>query len=128
MPTAPTSNILYLVILPIIYIDRISQLPLFARIGTTVTTTPVAGGYGTGAFGTGPYGVAEPAQAEQIMTVFPNKEFATRFFPDEVEKYVQAFAKVASSSLTGGHVKGYEYFTEPMPDGRVIIGVVQNVE
>lgn len=64
---------------------------------------------------------------EQILTLLPGKDFATHFFPDEVEGYIETFTARADKYLTGGHVKGFELHKEETDDGRVIVRVVQNV-
>lgn len=63
---------------------------------------------------------------EQVLTLMPDKNFATRFFPDELSQYVVTF-KNRLGLLTGGHVQGYEFHVENEADGRVIVRVVQNV-
>ena len=63
---------------------------------------------------------------EQILTVFPDRNFATEFFPDEVDGYIQTF-KNREKYLTGGHVTGWDVRKEPTADGRVIVRVVQHV-
>jgi hypothetical protein len=63
---------------------------------------------------------------EQVLTLYPDKNFATEFFPDEVDKYIALFQN-RSKHLTGGHVKEYKIFQEKTLDGRVIVQVVQNV-
>ncbi len=63
---------------------------------------------------------------EQTLTLLPNKEFATEFPTDEVGLYLGLFNS-RSRYFTGGRVAGYESFTEPAGDGRVIVRVVQNV-
>ncbi|MGH7746548.1 MAG: hypothetical protein ACREQ5_17575, partial [Candidatus Dormibacteria bacterium] len=45
---------------------------------------------------------------EQALTLFSDKNFATEFFPDEVEGYIATFKSRADMYLTGGHVTGYE--------------------
>ena len=64
---------------------------------------------------------------EQTLTLYPSREFATKFFKDEVQSYIKAFKWRADKYLTGGHVVGYELFTEDTDDGRVIVRVMQNV-
>lgn len=64
---------------------------------------------------------------EQAVTLFPDKEFATRFYPDEVDGYILFFQRRADNYLTGGHVAGYECVKESTEDGRVIVRVIQNV-
>jgi hypothetical protein len=114
----PKSNILYLNVLPLVYVN-LSGFNPFRNLGS-----PPGGS--DSFFGSGSYATPEQ-QAEQVLTVFPDKNFATKFFPDEVERYIQEFAK-ATGSLVGGHVVGYSYYKEPTDDGRVIVKVIQNVE
>ena len=64
---------------------------------------------------------------EQTLTLFPDKNLATEFFPDEVEAYMLTFKNRGDKYLTGGHVKKYEVSTEPTDDGRVIVVVTQHV-
>lgn len=64
---------------------------------------------------------------QQVLTLMPEKNFATRFFDDEVNNHILTF-KNRAKYLTGGHVKDYEFFKEPQPDGRIIVRVVQYVE
>jgi hypothetical protein len=63
---------------------------------------------------------------EQILTLMPEKTFATRFFDDEVNQYIQTF-KNRLALLTGGHVQSYEFHQEKQDDGRYVVRVVQNV-
>ena len=70
---------------------------------------------------------AEFGKTEQVLTLFPDRKFATAFLPDEVDGYVATFKHRAETYLTGGHVTGYTIFREPIPDGRVIVRVVQDV-
>jgi hypothetical protein len=67
---------------------------------------------------------------EQVLTLFPIKELATEFFPDEVEKYITTFQGRADKYLTGGHVTKYEVRQEPglRGDGRIIVRVIQHVQ
>jgi hypothetical protein len=64
---------------------------------------------------------------EQILTLFPDKSFATVFFEDEVQSYISTFKNRADRYLSGGHVAGYDCHQEPVEDGRVIVRVTQNV-
>ena len=68
----------------------------------------------------------EFGKTEETLTLFPDRNFATEFFPDEVEGYVTTF-KNRIQYLIGGHSKNYEVFTENTDDGRVIVRVVQHV-
>jgi hypothetical protein len=101
MPT----NRLYLAVLPIIHLT-ISTAPVlpFLRHGT----------------------VQVPQATEQVLTLFPDRNFATEFYPDEVEGYIKIFMQMARS-LTGGHVSHYELIQQPTDDGRVVVMVEQHV-
>ena len=59
---------------------------------------------------------------EETVTLFPDRNFATHFFPDEVDAYIEAF-KSRTQWQVGGHSKGYEFFKERTPEGRVIPGL-----
>jgi hypothetical protein len=63
---------------------------------------------------------------EEVLTLFPDRNFATEFFPDEVNGYIETF-KNRQKYLTGGHVKGWDIHQEPTADGRVIVRVIQHV-
>jgi hypothetical protein len=64
---------------------------------------------------------------EETLTLFPDRNFATEFFPDEVEGYIATFRN-RLKFLTGGHVTGWEIHPEPTDDGsRVVVRVVQIV-
>jgi hypothetical protein len=64
---------------------------------------------------------------EQFITLFPDRNFATEFYEDEVQFYIDAF-KASIPALTGGHSKAFEFTKEPTVDGeRVIVRVVQHV-
>ncbi len=65
-------------------------------------------------------------QTEQVLTLLPDKSFATEFFPDEVESFIQVFRN-RIGHLVGGHVTGYEFEKESAKNGRVIVRVTQNV-
>jgi hypothetical protein len=64
---------------------------------------------------------------EQFLTMFPDRNFATEFFEDEVDTYISTFERRANRYLVGGHVKSYSFEKEPTGDGRVIVKVVQHV-
>ena len=66
-------------------------------------------------------------KVEQILTLLPDKDFATVFFRDEVDRYERMF-KNRTDLLMGGHVKGYDFSHEETESGRVIVRVTQNVE
>jgi hypothetical protein len=63
---------------------------------------------------------------EQTLTLLPNRDFATEFYPDEVQAYLTMFQN-RIKYLTGGHVTGYELRQEKTADGRVVVRVTQNV-
>jgi hypothetical protein len=63
---------------------------------------------------------------EQTLTLLPNRDFATEFFPDEVEGYIAMFRN-RIKYLTGGHVIGYDFEIQNAPNGRVVVRVLQNV-
>jgi hypothetical protein len=65
-------------------------------------------------------------KVEQILTLLPEKNFATVFFRDEVEQFVRMF-KSREEFLVGGHVKSYDFEQEETESGRVIVRVTQNV-
>ena len=64
---------------------------------------------------------------EQVLTLFPQRDFATEFFKDEVQGYIDILKSQANRYLTGGHVQSYVVSTEETEDGRFIVKVLQNV-
>lgn len=64
---------------------------------------------------------------EQTLTLLPDKNFATEFYPEEVQAYIDLFENRAKKYLSGGHVEGYHLQKEPTEDGRFIVRVTQNV-
>jgi hypothetical protein len=50
--------------------------------------------------------------AEQVMTLFPDKNFAKSFFPDEVEIYINLF-RFGTGWSGRGHVVGYDFVAGP---------------
>lgn len=64
---------------------------------------------------------------EQVMTLLPDRDFATEFFPEEVDRYIQTFRSAARQQFTGGHVKSYEFQKHTTDEGRVYVVVTQNV-
>lgn len=72
-------------------------------------------------------GITNYGFTEQVLTLLPDRKFATSFFPDEVEGYILAM-KHREQYIKGGHVTGYEYQKENTSDGRVRVRVVQIVE
>jgi hypothetical protein len=103
MPKTQLQNVLYLSVLPLVRIAAMMD---------------------------GPGGVPTPLHGvvEQSLTLFADKKFATEFFPDEVEGFVDFFRKYAESYLTGGHVKRYTYEKERVESGRIVVRVTQYVE
>lgn len=63
---------------------------------------------------------------EELLTLFPDRNFATEFFEDEVDRYIDVF-KNRQKYLTGGHVTSWELHKEPIGNGRFIVRVVQHV-
>jgi hypothetical protein len=66
-------------------------------------------------------------QTREYLTLFPDANFATEFFPDEVDAYIAAF-HARSRGLVGGHVTGYTYEKETAVSGRVRVKVIQHVQ
>ncbi len=64
---------------------------------------------------------------EQVLTLLPDKQFASAFFPEEVDTYIQVF-KNREIYLVGGHVAGYNIEKEPASGGRYYVRVTQNVQ
>jgi hypothetical protein len=64
---------------------------------------------------------------EQVMTLFPDKNFATFFSADEVDNFLQMFKKRAETYLKSGNVIGYEFQKIPTANGMFIVKVIQNV-
>jgi hypothetical protein len=64
---------------------------------------------------------------EQVMTLLPDRTFATQFSPAEVDSYVMTFQNRADSYLKGGNVVGYEVKKEQTATGMVIVKVIQHV-
>jgi hypothetical protein len=72
----------------------------------------------------GPFGFG---LTEQTLTLFPDRNLATEFFPDEVESYMATVKNRADKYLSGGHVTHYDVSTEATDDGRMIVVVIQHV-
>jgi len=64
---------------------------------------------------------------EQIITVVPDKKWATSFFQDEVDDYKSIFQRRAEKYLSVGHSIAWEFSDEEQPDGRVVVRVTQHV-
>lgn len=102
-PAMP-SNELYVAVLPLMRIPPLSYGPRIRLPGVVRTSGSV----------------------EQFMTLFPSKEFASEFFPDEAEYYLDLVRSYVNS-ITGGRVIRYEVSPENTADGRIIVKVVQYV-
>lgn len=63
---------------------------------------------------------------EDVLTLYPNRDFATNFFPDEVDFFVKLMRR-RFQNMMGGHVVNYEIELEPTDDGRTIIKITQIV-
>jgi hypothetical protein len=63
---------------------------------------------------------------EQVLTLVPDKNFATAFFAEDVDTYINVF-KNRESYFVGNHVTGYDYEREPKGDGRFHVKVIQHV-
>lgn len=65
---------------------------------------------------------------EQVLTLFPERGFATLFHPNEVDGYLQMFQNRAEKYLKGGNVVSYQFEKEPVAGtGLVRVHVIQNV-
>ena len=64
---------------------------------------------------------------EQTITLLPDKNFATHFFPDEVDTFISMFISRANRFLIGGHVTSYQCFKVQLANGLVAVRVIQNV-
>jgi hypothetical protein len=66
-------------------------------------------------------------RTEQVLTLVPDKSFASAFFPEEVDTYIQVFQN-RQGHLVGGHVAGYDFAKEPASGGRFYVRALQHVE
>jgi hypothetical protein len=64
---------------------------------------------------------------EQLLTMLPDRDFATEFFSDEVDNYIAMFMR-RTKYFTGGHVIGYDCHKQATPSGRFVVRVTQNVK
>jgi hypothetical protein len=69
---------------------------------------------------------AEFGRTESVLTLLPDRNFATEFFADEVSGYISTFEN-RTKYLTGGHVIGYDLQQQKTSNGRVVVRVIQNV-
>lgn len=65
---------------------------------------------------------------EQTLTLLPSKDLATRFHPDDVDRFLETFKSRANKYLSGGHVLKYEFEKESAEAGGVIVRVIQHVD
>ena|SRR5579862_7135843 len=63
---------------------------------------------------------------EEVMTLVPDRSFATEFGADEVDRYIQTFRNAAEEKY-GGPVRRYNYEPYATGDGRFYVVVTQNV-
>ena len=63
---------------------------------------------------------------EQTLTLFPDKNFATEFYPDQVDDYIELFKVNALTYLVGGRITGYDFKKEITEEGLVIVKVIQS--
>jgi hypothetical protein len=64
--------------------------------------------------------------ADQILTLTPDKSSARKFFPDEVDLYIDSFKK-RMKHFVGGHVTAYVLNKENAVGGLFIVKVTQHV-
>jgi hypothetical protein len=65
---------------------------------------------------------------EEVMTLVPDRNFATEFLPHEVDKYIETFRNAARPKLTGRVEPDKFLFTkEDAGNGRVYVVATQNV-
>jgi len=62
---------------------------------------------------------------EEVMTLVPDRNFATEFLPNEVDRYIQTFRNAAEEKL-GGPIRLYHYEKHNTADGRVYVVVMQH--
>lgn len=58
-------------------------------------------------------------QTEQVLTVFPDRDWATKFFADEVDGYMKMFKSRAEKFPSGGHVLGDDL--HPIPTDAAVV-------
>ena len=71
------------------------------------------------------FALQEPAR--EYLTLVPSASFATEFFEDEVDGFINAFNQ-RTPDLIGGHIVGFSYFKERTFKGRIRVKVVQHVQ
>jgi hypothetical protein len=65
-------------------------------------------------------------RTEEILTLVPDKNFASAFFPEEVDTFIRVFNN-RQTHLVGGHVTGYEISKEQASGGRFYVRATQHV-
>jgi hypothetical protein len=68
----------------------------------------------------------DTGRVEQTLTLLPDRNFATEFFPEEVDGYEVMFRN-RIKHLVGGRVTGYSMSRQSIPNGRIVVKVEQNV-
>jgi hypothetical protein len=61
---------------------------------------------------------------EEVMTLVPDRNFATEFAADIVDVYIHTFQNAAEEKF-GGPIRRYDYAKYPTDDGRVYVVVTQ---
>jgi hypothetical protein len=61
---------------------------------------------------------------EEVMTLVPDRNFATEFSAVDVDRYIQTFRNAAEEKY-GGPVRRFKYEKYPTPDGRVYVVVTK---
>ena len=64
---------------------------------------------------------------EQILTLFPDRNFATEFLPEHVAGVLATFESRAKDHLSDNNIS-YTVHPENTGDGRVIVKVIQHVK
>jgi hypothetical protein len=66
-------------------------------------------------------------KVDHFLTLLPDRKMASEFSDHDVKVYMSIF-KNREKYFVGNGVIGYEYEKIPMPSGRFIVKVIQNVE
>jgi len=65
---------------------------------------------------------------EEVMTLVPDRNFATEFLPQDVDKYIETFRNAARPKYTGRVEPDKFLFTKhDAGNGRVYVSATQNV-
>jgi hypothetical protein len=59
---------------------------------------------------------------EEVMTLVPDRNFATEFKAEVVDRYIQTFRNAAEEKF-GGPIRRFKYDKHPTSDGRVYVVV-----